>query len=72
MNFTHYHVQVWHLKKDTVSKYRIPANDCYPRGGGQRPVRTIAGIRARELCAHELNEEYSPNVHKVLSITEGT
>jgi hypothetical protein len=66
-----YEVQVWHLKKDEVFKYQVPLNSCYPPGG-EKPIRTIAGIRGREACADACGEEYSPAVHKVLSIVEWT
>jgi hypothetical protein len=65
-----YNVMVWHMEKDKVFRYTIDAKDAVSAAFDSGPNRTIAGIRARERCAEECGEQYSPDIHKVLGIKE--
>ena len=65
-----YKVQCWHLHSDKVMTFYVSAAEAMPRGLDGPPLRTIAGIRAREQMAAKLDEQYDPDVHKVLSIEE--
>jgi hypothetical protein len=65
-----YEVQCWHLQTDEVMTFFISAQEAMPRGFDGPPLRTIAGIRAREQMAAKLDEVYDPDIHKVLSIKE--
>lgn len=66
---TYFKVKVWHAKKDRIDELIVALQDAMNSNSNQ-PCRVMAGVVARQRCAQQHNEEYSPNIFKVLSVEE--